>query len=415
MLLLIALISVGVLWILARLRFPDRPATPNPVPPVLTQLGIQSALDDVATTISDVTPRVAASLVVVEVPVPGLQNRQHTVPALRFGPDVALVLLDKPTLSLTDGEPVAVSIRARDPVSGLTVIAVRTADVPPLTIWAPRRIESPRYVFGADVSREGTALRPIFLGALYDLTSPIWDPPTIWAVPPMTGLEVGTFLFTTEGALVGLVIEREGRPAIVPGETLMTTAARLMSEGMRPTGRIGVDVQTLSPAVASVTGADIGVIVTWVDPEGPAANQLEVADVIEAIANRALETPEQWHAQVGRLAPGETVLLRVRRNRAVHDVSLMAGPPVTPSTPPELGLITREVRGIGTEVLRVVPGSVAARAGIVSGDIITFMGGIDAPTPALVSKTFARASPDQPVLVSVTRDGARQILVLRNR
>jgi membrane-associated protease RseP (regulator of RpoE activity) len=415
MLLLIALISVGALWILARFRFPDRPATPNPVPPVLTQLGLRSALDDVAATISDLTPRIAASLVVVEAPPPVGESHARILPALRLNTDLAIMLLDDVAAQLAEGGPLAASIKAYDPLSGLTVIGAPAADVPGLATWAPRRIESSRYVFGTDVSREGTALRPIFLGALYDLASPLWDPPTVWAVPPGTGLDIGTFLFTAEGALVGLVIEREGRPAIVPGGTLMTTAERLLSDGMRQVGRIGVDVQALSPAVTSVTGAGTGVIITWVDPEGPAANQLKVADVIETIADRALETPEQWQAQVGRLAPGETVLLRVRRNRTVQDVSLTAGPPLTPSTPPELGLTTREVRGTGTEVLRVEPGSAAARAGIVPGDIITFIGGIDAPTPVLVSRTFTRAPPEQPLLVAVTRNGTRHILVLQNR
>ena len=37
-LLLTAFVAVLTLWVLARVRFPERPAAPNPVPPILDQL-----------------------------------------------------------------------------------------------------------------------------------------------------------------------------------------------------------------------------------------------------------------------------------------------------------------------------------------------------------------------------------------
>src|SRR4029450_3739891 len=37
-LLLTALVAVLTLWVLPRVRFPERPAAPNPVPPILDQL-----------------------------------------------------------------------------------------------------------------------------------------------------------------------------------------------------------------------------------------------------------------------------------------------------------------------------------------------------------------------------------------
>jgi S1-C subfamily serine protease len=414
LLLSIALISVAVLWGLARLRFPDRLPTPNPVPPVLTQLGFRSALEDVAAAVSDLRPRVAASLFAVEAPAQSPERNGYPVAALRFREDLAVVLLDEATAGLADGVFRNTTIEGHDPASGLAVIRVPGADAPALTMWEPRRLESPRYVIAGDVSREGIALRPVFLGALYAVASPTWEQSTIWAVPHATNLEPGTFLFTVEGALVGLVTKREGRPMIVPGHTVMARADRLLSEGRKHEGRIGIEVQALSPAVASVTGATTGVVVTWVAPEGPAAGQLQVADVIEATGDQAIETLEHWQARVGRLAQGDALVLRVRRDFKIREVSLTAGPAIIP-TSAGLGLTMRAVRGTGTEILRVAPGSAAARAGLVSGDVITLVSGTDAPTPAQVSRTFATAPPDKPFLVAITRDGTGHVLVLTNR
>jgi hypothetical protein len=407
---LIALISVGALWILARFRFPDRPAEPNPVAPVLSQLALRSTLDDMAATIAELTPRIAAWIVIVEAP--GGEPAGRTLPALRLRDELAVTWLRDAPTTWGGAVPPAVPVEARDPASGLTVIRVAAADVPELSIWVPRRVETPRYAVSADVSRQGVSLLPVFLGALYPVASPLWDPAAIWAVPQGTALRAGTFLFTTDAALIGLVIEREGQPTIVPGETLVAAANRLGLEGHRPAaGRLGVDVQALDPMLAAVTGAAMGVVVTWVDPDAPANPLVRAGDVIETIDDYPLETPEHWLERIGRLQPGKTVVLRVRRNRLVREVSVTVGQP-TPLRSPELGLTMRGLPGTGTEVLRVLPGSAAARAGIAAGDIITSIGGIGVPGPAVVSRTFANSSDSQPLLVGVARNGTRRILVL---
>ena len=50
--------------------------------------------------------------------------------------------------------------------------------------------------------------------------------------------------------------------------------------------------------MASGTGAQAGVVVTWVDPQGPAAGHLAATDVIEAIDDESLFTYEHWRARV---------------------------------------------------------------------------------------------------------------------
>ena len=51
MLLATVLLSLAALWVLARIRYPERPATPNPVPPLLTQLAPRPVFEDLASAV----------------------------------------------------------------------------------------------------------------------------------------------------------------------------------------------------------------------------------------------------------------------------------------------------------------------------------------------------------------------------
>ena len=57
LLLTTALVAVAALWVLARIRFPDLPATPNPVPPLLSQLATTPTFDGLAFEVSQLQVR----------------------------------------------------------------------------------------------------------------------------------------------------------------------------------------------------------------------------------------------------------------------------------------------------------------------------------------------------------------------
>lgn len=69
----------------------------------------------------------------------------------------------------------------------------------------------------------------------------------------------------------------------MPGNVVIATADRVMQQGSRPRGWIGVQVQPLSSRLASALGANVGAVVSWVDPRGPAAALLSPTDVVEQI------------------------------------------------------------------------------------------------------------------------------------
>lgn len=414
------LISIVTLWVLARVRFPERPVTPNPVPPLLAQLPARPAFEDLVFAVAELESRLVPSLLAIEIeqrPPSGDQPAvaQDVIPALRIRDDVAVALLETTTGVARARRPADLTLLARDPASGLAVIRVQAAPAPVLTVWSPQRLQYPRYLIVSNISRQGTSLRPVFVGSLYPAASPTWSE-SIWAVPAHTDLATGAFVFTSDGTLAGLAIEHEGRPAILPAEAVIRAADRLLREGSRDGGWLGVVVQALTPAVALVAGASGGVMVTWVDPGGPAAEKLVVTDVIESIGDEVVATLEHWEARLARLAAGDSLVLRVRRRGEVREIQLTAsGAPPTQSETHLLGLTMRAVPRIGVEVVRVDPGSAAARAGIEAGDVMTLIGEIERPTPAQVTRAFLATPDDRPLLVGVTRGDRHRVLALGKR
>lgn len=414
-LLTIVVISVATLWALARLRFPDRLPTPNPVPPVLAQLMPPSAFDDITSAVAQLETRLQPSILGLDV------ERRHgataagvmrtTVSALWFRDDLAVALIGG-TTSTDVSEPTIVDAVevARDRASQLAVIRLPQGAAPALPTWAPRRPSYPRFLIAADPSPGGASLRPVFVGSLREVATPIWSDP-IWALPDRIDLAAGTFVFTVDGALAGLVVEREGRPAIVPADTVVAMADRLAREGPRRPGRLGVEVQPLTAAIAAATGASVGVVVSWVDPQGPAGRDLRVADVVESVDAKPTTTLEHWTARIARLTDGESLVISVRRGGGVRDVRLTASAATEGKERP-LGLTLRTIPRIGVGILRVDAGSAAAAAGLQIGDVLTVVGDIGAPTAPQALRVFATASRERPVFVAVTRAGIHRVFAL---
>lgn len=406
-------LAVAALWVLARIRFPDRPVTPNPVPPLLTQIASGPKFDDLASEISQVQARLESSLFALNLSSPEFAAKRDAplqpVAALRLRDDLAVTLIRvAPDQSIVAG-PNAVT---HDSGSGLTLVRMSgEAPVSELVPWSPRRFQQPRYLMASDVSSERVSLRPVFIGSLDPVESPVWPEP-IWLVPTHTDLTHGTFVFSSNGELAGLVVRHGAEHAIVPGEVLLAEADRLLKRDHQPAGDIGVRVQSLTPDVASATGARAGVVVAWVDQNGPAAGKLTTADVIEAADGQPMTTPQHWQVRLARLAAGETLTLRVRRASAVQQVQIVAPALVARPATQSLGLTMRRLPGLGAEIVRVQQASAADRAGLRSGDVISFIEGITAPTPAQVRAVFASARDGQPVLLGRMRGDTHDVMTL---
>lgn len=385
-------VSIAALWVLARLRFQEHPASQTAVVPVLAQLRPAASFDDLARVIGDLRP----VLMTAVVPAGGGS-------ALRVSGDRAIALAPDP----------AAAVVAVDRVTGLAVIAVSRAESFGLMPWMPRVIDYPRFFLVAERTPDSVAFRPIFVGTLTPVHSPYWNV-DVWQLPQGVDLPPGRFTFTTEGALAGLSITERGRTAIVPAGPLFDAWKRISESPQRPEGATGVEVRPLSPVLASAAGVQTGVMVAMVDSLGPAANLLAPTDVIEGFNGREIDTLDDWRANVLRLAADDVVSLRVVTAGERRDVKLIAAALEPEDVPPpsSLGLQLAAVPDRGSRVVLVRPGSHAAQVSLQPGDIITAVGRQIAPTPAQIARVFDSTPAGSTVLFAFTRGSAHDLVAI---
>jgi PDZ domain-containing protein len=75
-----------------------------------------------------------------------------------------------------------------------------------------------------------------------------------------------------------------------------------------------------------VTATPVGVLVTSVSQDVPAARVLEVNDVIVAVDGIPVRTPDRLRAEIGKAMPGDEIELTLRRGAETRDVTVRTVP-----------------------------------------------------------------------------------------
>lgn len=406
----IVIVSLAVLWALARLRFPERPNRPDPVGPVLAQFAPVSPFDAIATVVADLERTVGPSLTRVTFTPRVSDPAFPTVHRLAIGVTAAQAVLVTPSGERPfRSEPPVVAAAAR---AGLGVIRAASPPRIPSASWERGSAPSARFVIAAEATAESVSFRPVFIGAFMPIEDTRW-PGVVWRLPASAALADGALLFSEQGQFVGAVVLRAGARTLVPAATLAVVSREMAGHPVRARGVLGIAVQELTPLVADAVGAQQGVVVTWVDPKGPSAGVLQPLDVIDAVWGQPIATREEWEAAIEPLEAGGGVDVRVRRAGAEPAaLTVVAVPVPAKPRPASLGVRLRSRPRVGSEVLRVEPGSAAAHAGLSAGDLITAIGAQAAPTPAQVVRAYGDAANERPIAVAVTRGSAHLVLAL---
>jgi serine protease Do len=248
-------------------------------------------------------------------------------------------------------------------------------------------------------------------------------------------------LLSTDGAVIGVTSAifspnggSVGLGFAIPAETVASVIGEIEAHGRVDRGYLGISAQAMTPALARALGvnSDGGVLVTALEPRGPAGSILRVGDVLLTIASKPV-TFDGLGKITARLRPGTTVVATVQRDGVQLSIPLKIGQlPDPPNSPlmgdrdtwvPNLKMgvanTTKEIRNAikaddetgGLIVTQLRPAGAGALAGLKIGDLITHAGTkhlMDVADLASVSQPSTK----MPLLLRVLRDGTPRFLAV---
>jgi serine protease Do len=439
LLLLTIAVSVAMLLLLAQFRFPVRPepARQVPVTPPLERLAARATYDELAEVLSQLDKRLQPMVVVL-----GIEDEQPdgraaeaaggVVPAVRIRQGAALAFLPAGTrpAGVVGWDGVVPEVMASDPITQLAIVRVPENERSQAVAFISGQVEAPRYAAAVEARPRGHVVLPLFLGGAYHVGDSPW--PSLLVAATNLRPSQGSLLFGLDGRMIGFIVNAGSEVGIVPASALRSEVERLSSGKPIVPGALDIELQPLTPALSAVAGAARGVMVTFVPPDSSASGRLFAGDVITGFDGTPIVSLSGLNARVASTPPGTAVEMDVVRqgkplkaailvekaSREADISTTVRGEPqpVRPGAQRLLGLTLRTEKDAGAKVLRVEPGSAAARAGLRPGDLVTRLGAIDAPRAADVFSAFRSAAlQGKGVLAAVERSGSHLVLAVETR
>ncbi len=413
-------VSVGVLLLLARFRFPETPAVPTvqSAPAPLERLAARAAYDELASIMADLERRLTPRITIVRAQTAGGRISSSIAP--RLLPDRAVTVVDGDATIIGAAGGTDQEIIARDRVGDLAVLRVPAVDDSAVTIRPGPARFGPRYVALVEATSIGPAVRPVYVGRVETFQDPQSGITLLSLAATETQLPRGSAVFTLDGLFVGLVRGSTDAAVVVPGDALRAIAQSAQPSAASRTGDLGFTVDPLTAPLSRATGAQIGVVVVLVRPGGPADGVLQSGDVIQSIDGTPITHVDQFREIEATRTPGKQVAIAGIRRRAPLAVTVAAADASARGTaqapaPDETGLFGRTVAGVGIEVVTAAPGSPAAHAGLQRGDLIVAADGQKAPTAADLLRRFRAADQGAAILLTVQRGSQYRVLALERR
>jgi serine protease Do len=352
---------------------------------------------------------------------------------------------DKITVRLSDGREFPGTVIGADPDSDLACVKINAKDLTPAKFGDSDELQPGDWVVavGSPFGLEHTVTAGIVSAMGRSEMGLNTYENFIQTDTPINPGNSGGPLVNLEGEVVGINTAirtasggSNGVGFAIPSSTVKPVMNALIEHGHVERGWLGVAVQPLTQDLAASVGAQDkhGVLVADVTPDTPAAKAgVKSGDVITQVNGADVATPQALINDIGALTPGGEAKLTILRDGSAKnfDITLAKRPDKmtvasTGSTPDDLGLTLQPLNGdlrqqlslpdrvkSGVVISEVQPDSIAAHAGLQSGDVITEIAGNPVDSPDQVSKAWSDAS-GKGLLLKVRRGEQARLVVLRH-
>jgi len=236
---------------------------------------------------------------------------------------------------------------------------------------------------------------------------------------------INTFILTQSGG-------SEGLGFAIPSNIVNTIYTQLRKEGHVHRGRIGIGVQTITPAMADglELGRDWGVVVSDVQPDGPADKAgIKIGDIVLTLNRRTMRNARQLESYIFRSPMRQQVTLAILRGKRELSIDVPVTDTVDDPTrfadmvTPENNLIPRLgvlVIAIDKKLGEMLPdlrnsyGLVVAAgsttdlesgAGLQPGDIIYSLNGSPLATIEALKKKLGEFQSGAAIVLQIERSG----------
>jgi hypothetical protein len=249
---LVIVVSLAVLLVLAKFRFPLAAGvtTAPPAPGPLERLTARSTYDDLAATIANLVQRLTPNVAVVQLglvppeekpggkkgatPEPILAAPPRLAAAIRVGQQDLAVTYLPPGYHVTGGQGLAapLDVLAADPIRAIAVVrATSVFESSSGTAGGLADFQGFSYVAVLEATSGGLSAAPVFVGRVDPTLDSAWSTP-IRVVGGSPTLPPGALVFALDLRFIGLVVPTpNGARALVPAAALEAAALALTGGG----------------------------------------------------------------------------------------------------------------------------------------------------------------------------------------
>ena len=344
------------------------------------------------------------------------------------------------TVTTSEGKTLAAKVIGADPKTDLALLKVKDPGTYPFVKFAGKapRVGDWVIAVGNPFGLGGTVTAGIVSARGRDIGSGPYDD-FIQIDAPINRGNSGGPTFDLHGQVIGMnsmIFSPSGGSVgigfAIPASLIHDVVAQLKEHGRVTRGWLGVEIQPVTPEIASALGLkeNKGAIVASVVTGGPAAKAgFEQGDVVTAIDGQAVDDSKDVVRRVAGLVAGRTSTFTVNRQGKVEQIKvtigqkpedkvaanmLNSGAMMGPASASAMGLglspLTPEARRTfnladdvaGVVITKVDPDSDAADKGLQPGDVVLKIGSRAVRTPADV----------QTGIVEAQKGGRKSVLLL---